>query len=227
MSIQGPFKDIPSETVPANSLTHIPNQDEHAMRGIYELRETMRASPPEIDARGSWGYTIYTPESDDLFPSAIAKLERWVREHHLHINRFPMFGEKGRAKHKSDGSLNDELARRFRVDLVQDENRLNLPRLSGASQDDIRALCDVFNEWVVSVGQDPSAEVSLSPRFFDCLVVDEDALRSLVALPEEPPQLHVAEECLTTQAFSPPPAHHPDPEGYVRYRRGWMKAEVG
>ncbi|KAK7993989.1 MCM2/3/5 family-domain-containing protein [Apiospora arundinis] len=153
--------------------------------------------------------TVYTPESDDLFPSAIAKLECWVREHHLHINRFPMFGEKGRAKHKSDGSLNDELARRFRVDLVQDENRLNLPRLSGASQDDIRALCDVFNE------------------FCDCLMVDEDALRSLVALPEEPPQLHVAEECLTIQAFSPPPAHHPDPEGYVRYRRGCMKAEVG
>ncbi|KAK6858019.1 hypothetical protein PG995_005718 [Apiospora arundinis] len=203
----------------------------------------MRASPPETDARGSWGYTIqvlctvYTPESNDLFPSAIAKLERWVSEHHLHANRFPMFGEKGKAKHNSNGSLNDELARRFRVEFFQDEKRLNLPRLSGASQDDIRALCDVFNEWV-----------------FDCLVVDENALRSLVALPEEPPQLHVAEECLTIQlcnfanwnahkwradsfavlwlldtrsakAFSPPPAHYPDPEGYVRYRRGWMKAE--
>ncbi|KAK6836180.1 hypothetical protein PG987_006675 [Apiospora arundinis] len=98
----------------------------------------MWASPPETDARGSWGYTIlctvYTPESNDLFPSAISKLERWVREHPLHINRFPMFGEKGRAKHKSDGSLNDELARCFRFELVQDEKRLNLPRLSGASK---------------------------------------------------------------------------------------------
>lgn len=138
--------------------------------------------------------TVYTPESDELFPSALAKLDIWVRQYHLHINRFPMWGERGQAEHEklSNGSINDELGRRFRVELVQDEKRLNMPHLNRASQEDVRSLCDVFDDWVASVGQDPHAEYSLSPRFCDCLVVDEEALRSLAALPDETLKLYVA-----------------------------------
>ncbi|KAK8047550.1 hypothetical protein PG996_015614 [Apiospora saccharicola] len=201
------------------------------MTCMLTLSDNLAIQPPGEYARGSWGYTsecrdtcfcsylavtfplltsaqvlrtVYTPESNDLFPAAIAKLEIWMRKYYLHINRFPMWGDIGEAKHrnKANGSINDELGRRFRVELLEDKDRLgHLPRLDRASHDDIRSLCDVFDTWVASVGQDPPRDenTSISPRFCDCLVVDEEALRSLAALPEDPPQLHVAADCATKQ----------------------------
>ncbi|KAK7990060.1 rhamnogalacturonase [Apiospora arundinis] len=198
MSIQETFEEIPRELTTNTRRVRILNRDGQAMGHMHDLWQNMQDHPPGAYARGSWGYTIlrtvYTPESDDLFPSALVKLEIWVRQYHLHINRFPMWGERGEAEHKklSDGSINDELGRRFRVELVQDEKRLNMPYLNRASQEDIRSLCDVFDDWVASIGQDPQAEYSLSPRFCDCLVVDEEALHSLAALPDEPLRLYVA-----------------------------------
>ncbi|KAK7981749.1 hypothetical protein PG996_009437 [Apiospora saccharicola] len=125
--------------------------------------------------------TVYTPESNALLPSVIVKLERWMSQYHLHINRFPFWGESGEAERKkrSNGSVNNELGRRFQAELH-------------ASQQDICALCDVFDARVASVGHDPHAESSPSPRFCDSLVIDEESLRSLVEISEEPPRLHVA-----------------------------------
>ncbi|KAK7911780.1 hypothetical protein PG985_014261 [Apiospora marii] len=210
MSIQEPFEDIPhkltknfsGDITPNRRPVLIRNRDNEAMDCMWRLSQNMYKYPPGAYARGSWGYTIlrtvYTPESDDLFPSAIAKLEKWLRQYYLHIGRFPMWGEQGEADHQkmADGSINDELGRRFRVELVQDAQKLNLPHLDRASQEDICSLCDVFDAWVASVGQDPHAECSISPRFCDCLAVDEEALRSLAAHPDEPPWLHV---CATSE----------------------------
>ncbi|KAK8001028.1 hypothetical protein PG991_013250, partial [Apiospora marii] len=185
MSIQEHFEDIPHE------LTH------NFPREITPGRRPVLIRNRDNEAM-DFLRTVYTPESDDLFPSAIAKLEKWLRQYYLHIGRFPMWGAQGEADHQkmADGSINDELGRRFRVELVQDAQRLNLPHLDRASQEDICSLCDVFDAWVASVGQDPQAECALSPRFCDCLAVDEAALRSLAAHPDEPPWLHV---CATSE----------------------------
>ncbi|KAK8036729.1 hypothetical protein PG994_015226 [Apiospora phragmitis] len=207
MSIQETFEEIPWELRTDSLMVPIPNRDANAMTCMLTLSDNLAIQPPGVYARGSWGYailrTVYTPESNDLFPAAIAKLEVWMRKYHLHINRFPMWGEIGEAKHrnKANGSINDELGRRFRVELLEDKDRMDLPHLNRASHDDIGSLCDVFDTWVASVGQDhPRDETtSISPRFCDCLVVDEEALRSLAALSEDPPQLHVAADCATKQ----------------------------
>lgn len=229
MSIQEAFEEIPWELTTDSLMVPIPNRDANAMTCMLTLSDNLNSQPPGTYARGSWGYTskcrhtrlysclpitfsptdfgqvlrtVYTPESDDLFPGAIAKLEVWMRKYHLHIHRFPLWGEKGEAQHqnKANGSINDELGRRFRVELLEDKDRLDLPHLNRAAHDDISSLCDVFDTWVASVGQDhPLAETSISPRFCDCLVVDDEALRSLAAIPEDPPQLHVAADCATKQ----------------------------
>ncbi|KAK8137615.1 hypothetical protein PG984_003108 [Apiospora sp. TS-2023a] len=210
MSIQETFEEIPRELITDSLMVPIPNRDANAMTCMLTLSDNLESQPPGSYARGSWGYTIlrtvYTPESNALFPAAIAKLEVWMRKYHLHINRFPMWGEIGEAKHrnKTNGSINDELGRRFRIELLEDKDRLgHLPHLDRASHDDIGSLCDVFDTWVASVGQDPPRDenTSISPRFCDCLVVDEEALRSLAALPEDPPRLHVAADCATKQKW--------------------------
>lgn len=53
-----------------------------------------------------------------------------------------MWGERGEAQHqkKANGSINDELGRRFRVELLEDKDRLDLPHLNRASHDDICSL---------------------------------------------------------------------------------------
>ncbi|KAK8029709.1 hypothetical protein PG993_011000 [Apiospora rasikravindrae] len=169
MSIQETFEDIPHELTTNALRPRILNRDTAAMDLMWRLHQNLFRQPPGTYARGSWGYTIlrtvYTPESDELLPSVLAKLERWMAQYHLHINRFPFWGELGEAEHKkmSNGSINDELGRRFRIELVQDEKKLNLPRLQHASQQDICSLCDVFDAWVAGVGQDPRAEYPLSP----------------------------------------------------------------
>ncbi|KAK8119696.1 ankyrin repeat-containing domain protein [Apiospora kogelbergensis] len=198
MSIQEAFEEIPRELTTDSLMVPIPNRDANAMTCMLTLSDNLNSQPPGTYARGSWGYT----KSDDMFPAAIAKLDVWMRKYHLHIHRFPMWGEKGEAQHqkKANGSINDELGRRFRVELLEDKDRLDLPHLNRAAHDDICFLCDVFDTWVARVGQDPPlAETSISPRFCDCLVVDDEALRSLAALPEDPPQLHVAADCATKQ----------------------------
>ncbi|KAK7959257.1 uncharacterized protein PG986_004111 [Apiospora aurea] len=243
MSIQETFEDIPHELTTNALRPRIPNRDTEAMDLMFRLRQNLFRQPPGTYARGSWGYTIlrtvYTPESDALLPSVLAKLERWMSQYHLHINRFPFWGELGEAKHKkrSNGSINDELGRRFRIELVQDEKKLNMPHLQNASQLDICSLCDVFDVWVASVGQDPHAQYPLSPRFCDCLVIDEDSLRMLLEIPDEPPTLHVAADSekrgmrccgyeffwlLDTRAVR---NFAQNPDKSPTYR-GWMKVEV-
>ncbi|KAK7953156.1 hypothetical protein PG996_014053 [Apiospora saccharicola] len=143
-----------------------------------------------------WGYTILrtvcTPESDDLFPVVIAKLELWIRQYYVHMSRFPLWGEKGEAQHKPDGCVNEEVGRRLRFDILQNARDLDYPPLRHASRQDIEQVCNVFREWAVGFGGDTDLEHQQNPRFCHCLAVDEEALRSLLALSDETPPLRVA-----------------------------------
>ncbi|KFY80131.1 hypothetical protein V499_00967 [Pseudogymnoascus sp. VKM F-103] len=141
-------------------------------------------------AEGSWGYTVlrttYSDESNTLWPVGLENLKRWVTQYFVHINRL--------ATNKSDGSVNEELGRRFILEEFDiDPEKLNIPDLNKASQDDIKALTNVFDSWLRSaVGNVEGNEefnIQHSARFCDFLVIDEVSLRSLAALPKETPPL--------------------------------------
>ncbi len=114
------------------------------------------------------------------------KLNKWLY-YALHLSRFPSYGKRGEQQQKPDGSFNEELWKRLHFDLVEDQDNL-----SGAEASPT-ALCDYFRRWAASKGVDP--DDYRDPRFWDCLVLDEASLRSIVELlPDEPPPLRVARD---------------------------------
>ncbi|KAK4194009.1 hypothetical protein QBC40DRAFT_322697 [Triangularia verruculosa] len=161
--------------------------------------EALGASRHTTYAQHLWGFTIlrtvYTPESDALFPIAMRRLD---------------------AKAVTDGEPNEELAKRFYCDVIEDKDRL-----AGIQSDaeGFAKLRDYFREWLVSVGvqpdlppnhdddddddddtDDPDLDPALEPneshddpRFRSVLVVDEECLRSLIEeLSDETPPLRTA-----------------------------------
>ncbi|KAK7413366.1 hypothetical protein QQX98_007743 [Neonectria punicea] len=112
-------------------------------------------------ARGTWGYTVfrtvYTEESDRLFPIAVEKLQKWLTQYHFHSRRFPLWGERGEARQKTNGSVNVEVARRFRMEIIEDKT-LDMTNLRNATTEDIKLLCSQFCSWVTSVGGDPECD---------------------------------------------------------------------
>ena len=183
--------------------------------------EALGASRHTTYAQHLWGFTIlrtvYTPESDALFPIAMRRLDAWAR-YSPHQGRFPKYGQAYESKAVTDGEPNEELAKRFYCDVIEDKDRL-----AGIQSDaeGFAKLRDYFREWwLVSVGvqpdlppnhdddddddddtddpglDDPALEPNEShddPRFRSVLVVDEECLRSLIEeLPDETPPLRTA-----------------------------------
>ncbi len=145
-------------------------------------------------ATGSWGYTVlrtvYTPESDALFPAAIERLKRYVH-YWCHALRYPSYGERGESKVIHSTERNDELYRRFYLDIIEDKAALaNLDR---------DGLVEYFRRWVASLGLDPY--YSGLPRFLCYLVIDAESLASLAQIPDDPPPLRVAKDLEEKRAF--------------------------
>ncbi|KAM7212550.1 hypothetical protein V8F06_012089 [Rhypophila decipiens] len=167
--------------------------------------EALGASRHTTYAQHLWGFTIlrtvYTPESDALFPIAMRRLDAWAR-YSPHQGRFPKYGQAYESKAVTDGEPNEELAKRFYCD---------------SDAEGFAKLRDYFREWLVSVGvqpdlppnhdddddddtDDPDLDPALEPkeshddpRFRSVLVVDEKCLRSLIEeLPDETPPLRTA-----------------------------------
>ncbi|KZL78235.1 hypothetical protein CT0861_07880 [Colletotrichum tofieldiae] len=111
------------------------------------------------------------------------RLTRWVAEYLVHVNRL--------VNKKLDGSVNDEIARRFVLEVVEttELRELGLFDLSTASQVDIESLVRIFETWRLSAIGTVNVDTRKNPRFCDFLVIDEDSLRSLAALPDETPHL--------------------------------------
>ncbi|KAK1480204.1 SCP-like extracellular protein [Colletotrichum tamarilloi] len=163
------------------------DKDGQAMVRVEELFTSMfRCEQSGITyAAGSWGYTVlrtaYSEESNTLWPIAMDKLNRWVTQYFIHANRLVM--------NKPDGEVNEELARRFILEVVEDKEseKLKFPDLSIASQETIQTLTQVFEEWRRGAIGDISSGLGESPRFCDFLVIDEASVRSLAALPDDLP----------------------------------------
>ncbi|KAF9876681.1 hypothetical protein CkaCkLH20_06089 [Colletotrichum karsti] len=152
------------------------------------LRSVYSNAEPNTYGKGSWGYTVlrtvYTDESDTLFPLAMERLKLWVVQYYVHRTRFPLWGDRGVRDfiRMKDASVNEELGRRFRIESLEDKEALNKPRLENASHDDVKSLCEYFKKWVISVGGRPEAH-EWNPRLYDFLVIDEPCMRVLAALP--------------------------------------------
>jgi hypothetical protein len=76
---------------------------------------------PRGHAHGSWGYavlrTVYTPESDALFPVALARLTSYVQW----WCRYLRFGEESGVRF---ADTNEEVSRRLYFDVVEDRDGL-------------------------------------------------------------------------------------------------------
>ncbi|KAJ0273976.1 hypothetical protein COL940_009572 [Colletotrichum noveboracense] len=153
------------------------DKDKNAMINMYQLYDSYHrcANLGVTYAQGSWGYTIYID--------------------YLRSN-------------KSDASVTKEIARRFAVDVVEDQGGhskalRHYPNLTGASQQDIKSLVEIFETWRGNTLGDVDMETSsrYNPRFCDFLVIDEGSLRSLAALPEETPHLEPARNVLFENSY--------------------------
>ncbi|KAJ0334307.1 hypothetical protein COL5a_000359 [Colletotrichum fioriniae] len=163
------------------------DKDGQAMVRVEELFTSMfRCEQSGITyAAGSWGYTVlrtaYSEDSDTLWPIAMEKLNRWVTKYFIHANRL--------VTNKPDGEVNEELARRFLLEVVEDKEseKLKFPDLSTASQETIQTLTQVFEDWRRSAIGEIGSGLGDSPRFCDFIVIDEASMRSLAALPDDLP----------------------------------------
>jgi hypothetical protein len=126
-----------------------------------------------------WGYaiyrTVYTPESDALFPLALAKLDAYVyREIGWDLY------DDSRAAHTPekppyDPAPNQEIRERYENVVLEDRERYD-----SASMDSIR---EYFRQWVEGQGK----WVGDDPRFQICLVFDDAAVRALSDAPDPLP----------------------------------------
>ena len=179
--------------------------------------------------------TVYTPESDALFPAAMERLCKYV-SFWCHEGRFPSYGERAEQKQITFVEPNDELVRRFHLDVVED-----LERLAGLDGD-ADGLTDYFRWWVAGVdaGGAGAHERGWDPRFCTYLVVDAESLASLAGIPVEPPPLRCARDVEEKWRFlaagegawvwlvdALPRTGEEDGEDHGRDgHRGWLRVEL-
>jgi hypothetical protein len=178
-------------------------------------------------AHGSWGYTVlrtvYTPESDTLFPAAIERLKKYVH-FWCHYGRFPSYGEYAESRAIAFAEPNDEISRRFYLDVIEDEGLADL---------DGDGLGDYFRQWVAGV-LNSGPKQDWNPRFCSYLVIDAESLASLAQIPDEPPPLRCAKDVKEKQGFLSAgegawvwlldtlPRLASDEDSY----RGWLRVEL-
>lgn len=111
------------------------------------------------------------------------KLQRWVTQYFIHENRL-IHGN-------TDTSVNDELGRRFILEVIEDREsgKLDFPDLTKATQNDIKSLTASFEDQARMTIGDIKFDPSDNPRFCDYLIIDDDSLRSLAELPDETPPI--------------------------------------
>jgi len=225
------------------SSERYPKKAPRARDHLQQLHQQIRYSTPDSSwgyAHGSWGYTVlrtvYTPQSDALFRAAMERLRKYVR-FWCHEGRFPSYGERAEQKQITFAEPNDELARRFHLDVIDDRERL-------ASLDgDADGLAGYFRWWVAGVdaGGARGRERGWDPRFCTYLVVDAESLESLAGIPDKPPPLRCARDLDEKRRFLaagegawvwlvdalPQTGEEDDGENHGKNgHRGWLRVEL-
>ncbi|KAK4112963.1 hypothetical protein N656DRAFT_797517 [Canariomyces notabilis] len=193
---------------------------------------------PRGHAHGSWGYTIlrtaYGPGSDALFAVALDRLKSYVHWW-CHDGRFHAYGALCERERVDFDEPNEELFRRFYVEVIED--REGLAHLDGGgTTGDARfmALGEYFRRWVAGV--ETGVQPEENPRFCTCLVLDSESAASLAALPEKPPPLRCAVDIEEKRKFLSTGEgalvwlletdYMAEPELHEDAYRGWMKLDL-
>ena len=203
------FDPIPA-TFSRNRLRPDENHDRDAIGQVGQLASHYRRhAQRRYRGWGAWGYTVlrtvYTPESDVLFPVAMERLRALVR-YWCHYTRFPAFGASCEKRKVVDEEWNEEVAGRFWLDVVEDREGLGGfggvgsgvggGEGEGGVDEPTRfgALAEYFRRWCegVDTQSDTGDARNVDPRFTGCLVVDTESLAALAQIPEELPPLRCA-----------------------------------
>ncbi|KFX99345.1 hypothetical protein O988_03907 [Pseudogymnoascus sp. VKM F-3808] len=175
------------------SLAAQPNSREHNRETTRFLRDLRTPK---------WGYaiyrTVYTAESDTLFPLALAKLDGYV---HCEID-WDLYDDP-----TYDPAPNRDIRERYENVILEDRERYD-----GASMNSIR---EYFKQWVEEQGKD----VGDSPRFQICLVFDEVAVRALSDAPDPLPSSDAPPSVLIRVVDGKFVATHCEDPSYA----GWIK----
>lgn len=187
---------------------NLPQRPSKARCNLRQLDKQLRWGALEGHAHGSWGYTVlrtaYTPEADELFHIAIARLKSYVH-YWCHYDRFLSYGARCEERCVDFAEHCEEVFRRFHLDVVED--RESLAHLDGngdSSVDDkFTALRAYFLRWRagVNTGANFSSRQTNNPRFCLCLVLDSESIASLAQLPEELPPLRCAVDIQEKRKF--------------------------
>ncbi|KAK7413097.1 hypothetical protein QQX98_008045 [Neonectria punicea] len=127
----------------------------------------------------SWGYTIfrtvYTPGSDEAVARAVERLAVYAKFFAQNEHARPGVGAGA-----FDARPNEELWSRYHCEVVQDEQTL-----ANASESEVG---ERFDAWIrqhrrpLITGTYPEPNA----RFLFCLMLDEESLENILALPEDP-----------------------------------------
>lgn len=206
--------------IPSNLWNDEPPAKEH--NATFRLRQLdQRLGYSQGRAHGTWDYTVLrtaylvharvgraVPRRDG--PPEAPHVRYWC-----HHGRFVDFGPLCEEYRVEFGEPNEELFRRFWLEVVEDREGLgNLDgggggggengdgSGSGSAQsvdDRFTALGDYFRRW--AAGVDRGLIPDVNPRFCTCLVMDSESIASLAALPEELPPLRCAVDIEEKRTF--------------------------
>lgn len=142
-------------------------------RGCHRELAALNESCVSSHCGYTWGFTIYrtvyTPESNELFPAALEILNRIVRRHtHFQIDWM-------RPVWNPDPAPNDELLRRFHNEVIEDPITLNNVTVQAVAAR-FRAFAA---EHSLTLGYENE-----NTRYKVCLMVDEQAMKNLLRVPE-------------------------------------------
>lgn len=141
-------------------------------------RRTTRFLYPSVDSKFPWGYivyrTVYTTESDELWPIAMDKLAK-VMNHSIDSELHTEIRYKESEDPEPDANA-ERLVKETHKDVIFSDKQF----WDGASIEQVRQH---FSEYLrASRGQGTG-------RFEGCLLIDERSLKSIVASPDPQPWL--------------------------------------
>ncbi|KAI8648700.1 hypothetical protein NCS57_01482200 [Fusarium keratoplasticum] len=162
----------PIDMAIASPKPRFPGDDEPTRLSRIALQHLARHDGSH-DYPYSWGYTlfrtVYTPGSDEDVAKAVERLAIYAK----------FFTQKEHARGAFDSRPNEELWSRYYCEVVQDEQAL-----ANASESEVG---ERFDGWI---RQHRRPATSLYPepnaRFLFCLMLDEESLENILALPEDP-----------------------------------------
>lgn len=173
------FTPIPTSLIDLQSRLPRRFPPEEPDRQVREYLKLLSRLSAFHDRPYSWGYTIfrtvYTPESDETFPKAIECLEFWANHfvmRELEVKR--RFNEA-----PLDPAPNEELARRFYCDIVQDAATLD-----GA---DVNEVGKRFDAWVNEHLQPGAQKRMVMGRYSFCIMLDQQGIDHLLQMRDNPP----------------------------------------